>query len=99
MDKRQLRLQQTPPTVISLTLGISFGLHWIVFSWIIQHPMGVIHTIARTILVTAAWWLFAEHRVSAVAGAVVLTYLYSIVSLRFRKLNTMEETTSLPLQN
>lgn len=37
----------TSPALISLTLGISLGLHWIVFSWIIQHPMGIIHTIAE----------------------------------------------------
>lgn len=81
----------TAPTLISLTLGISLGLHWIVFSWIIQNPLGIIHTIARVVLVTGAWWLFPEHRVSAVAAAVVATYLYSIVSLRTRTLNTLEE--------
>lgn len=83
------------PTLISLTLGISLGLHWIVFSWIIQHPLGIIHTIARTILITAAWWLFPEHRISAVAGAVVITYLYAIIALRSRRLNTVKETTAL----
>lgn len=87
------------PTLISLTLGISLGLHWIVFSWIIQHPMGIIHTIARTILVTVAWWLFPEHQVSAVAVAVLITYLYSILALGTRTLNTVEKTTPLLSEN
>ncbi len=87
------------PTLIPLTLGISLGLHWIVFSWIIQHPMGTIHAITRTILVTAAWWLFPEHQMSAVAGAVVITYLYSILVLRSRTLNTVKETTALSPEN
>ncbi len=87
------------PTLISLTLGISLGLHWIVFSWIIQHPLGLIHTIARTILVTAAWWLFPEHQVSAVAGAVVITYVYAIIALRSRRLNTVKEETALSPEN
>ncbi len=89
----------TSPALISLTLGISLGLHWIVFSWIIQNPMGIIHTIARTIFVTAAWWIFPEHRVSAVAAAVELAYLYSIVSLCRRTLNTAEETATPSAEN
>ena len=36
------------PTLISLTLGISLGLHWIVFSWIIQHPLGRLVAFPRT---------------------------------------------------
>ncbi len=90
-----LTLLYVAPSLIPLTLGIGLGLHWIVFSWIIQHPMGTIHAIARTVLVTAAWWLFPEHHMSAVAAAVVITYLYSIVALRFRTLNTVNESTAL----
>ncbi len=87
------------PTLIPLTLGIGLGLHWIVFSWIIQHPMGTIHAITRTVLVTAAWWLFPENQMSAVAGAVVITYLYSIIALRSRTLNSMKEATALSPEN
>ncbi|MBX3309178.1 MAG: hypothetical protein KF739_01935 [Cryobacterium sp.] len=90
-----LTLLYVAPTLIPLTLGIGLGLHWIVFSWIIQHPTGTIHAIARTVLVTAAWWFFPEHQMSAVAAAVVVTYLYSILALRFRTLNTVTETTAL----
>lgn len=79
----------TAPSLISLTVAISLGLHWIVFSWIINHPVGVIHAIARTLLVTAAWWYAPDHRVTAVAVAVVVSYLYSLLALRRRPLNRL----------
>ena len=75
------------PTLIPLTLGISLGLHWIVFSWIIGHPVGTVHAVARTALVTIAWWLFPGYAVSAVAAAVVISYIYSVVVLRRRPPN------------
>lgn len=87
------------PTLVPLTIGISLGLHWIVFSWIIGHPMGTIHSIARTILVTSAWWLFPEHPVSAVAGAVVITYLYSVIVLGTRTPNAVKEVTALSTES
>lgn len=80
-----LTLLFAAPSFIPLTLGISIGLHWVVFSWIIDHPVGIIHAVARTVLVTAAWWLFPDHRVTAVAAAVVLAYAYSLALLRRRK--------------
>lgn len=79
------------PTLVPLTLGIGLGLHWIVFSWIIRHPMGIINAVARTLLVTAAWWALPDHRVGAVAAAVVVTYVYSVVVLRTRALNTIDD--------
>lgn len=75
------------PSLIPLTLGISLGLHWIVFSFIIGHPVGVIHAVIRTVLVTAAWWLFPDYSVSAVAAAVVISYLYSLATLSVRRPN------------
>lgn len=72
------------PEYLSLTLGIALGLHWIVFSWIVDHPVGIIHAISRTALVTALWWLFPDHRVSAVAAGVVIAYLYSVYALATR---------------
>ena len=84
-----LTLLYTAPDLIPLTLGIGLGLHWIVFSWIIQHPVGIIHAIARTLLATVAWWAFPDHRVGAVCTVVVLAYLYTVVTLRGRRPNTV----------
>lgn len=76
------------PEYLPLTLGIGLGLHWIVFSWIVQHPVGIVHAILRTVLVTSAWWLFPDHRVSAVAAGVVTAYAYSVCVLATRTPNT-----------
>lgn len=83
-----LTLLYTAPTLIPLTLAIGLGLHWIVFSWIIQHPVGTIHAVGRTVLATVAWWAFPGHHVGAVCAVVVLTYLYTVVTLRNRLPNT-----------
>lgn len=76
------------PSFLPLTLGIGLGLHWIVFGWIIDHPVGLIHAITRTALVTAAWWLFPAHRISAVAAAVVAAYGYALYALAIRPTTT-----------
>lgn len=75
------------PTYAPLSLGIGLGIHWIVFSWIIGHPLGIIHAVLRTLLVTALWWLFPDNRIAAVAVGVVIAYAYSIYALSTRRLN------------
>jgi hypothetical protein len=39
---------------------------------IIQHSLGLVHTILRTVLTTGLWWLFPNEPISAVAVAIVL---------------------------
>jgi hypothetical protein len=78
------------PEFLPLTVGIGLGLHWMVFSWIIQHPLGIIHTLFRTCLVTAAWLTFPNHRYSAVGLAVFAAYSLSIYQLRTRSLNVAQ---------
>ena len=77
------------PAFVPLTIGIGLGLHWVVFTWVIGHRVGVVHAIARTILVGAAWWLFPDSRI-AVAGAVIVAYVYSIVTLARRVPNRVD---------
>ena len=72
------------PVYLPLTMGIGLGLHWVVFGWIIGHPVGLIHAIARSALVTAAWWLLPTHRISAVAAAVVVVYGFTLYALATR---------------
>ncbi len=45
-------------TSLPLSVGILSGLMWLPFSWIIGHWIGTFHTLARTALVTASWYLF-----------------------------------------
>lgn len=74
------------PELLPLSIGIGLGLHWIVYSWIVRHPVGLIHAVLRTILVTAAWLSFPAYRVSAVAFAVVAVYAVSIFQMSVRRL-------------
>jgi hypothetical protein len=69
-----------------LSLGIGLGLHWVVFSWIIGHPVGTIHAILRTVLATMLWWLLPANSITAVALGVVVAYGYSIYTLSRRPL-------------
>lgn len=75
------------PEFVVLSLGVGLGIHWIIFGWIINHPLGLVHAIMRSLLAVAAWVLFPEHRIAAVAATVVLSYLVSLVLLMQRPLN------------
>ena len=77
-------------SLVPLSLGIGLGLHWIVFSWIVDHPVGIIHAVLRTILVTGLWWLFPAQPVVSVAVGVIIAYAYSIYALATRRLNQAE---------
>ena len=59
------------PRFLPLSLGIGLGIHWIVYSWIIQHPVGLIHAILRTGLVVSVWAAFPTHRLLAVPVVIV----------------------------
>lgn len=69
------------PDLVPLSVALALGIHWIVFGWIIQSPIGVIHAIARSILCTAAYLLFPYHSVCAVSFTVVFCYTVTIVQL------------------
>jgi hypothetical protein len=53
---------QADYTSLPLSVGILTGLMWVPFSWIIEHWIGIFHGIARTLLVTAAWYLAPDLR-------------------------------------
>lgn len=69
---------------LPLTVGVLAGLMWLPFSWIIQHWIGVFHAVARTILVTATWYLFPDARFVAVPLVIVAIYVITIAVLERR---------------
>ncbi|MGH9863545.1 MAG: DUF7010 family protein [Candidatus Acidiferrales bacterium] len=73
------------PSSLPLSGGILAGLMWIPFSWIIQHWIGLFHSITRTILIAAAWFLFPDHRFVVIPAIIVVVYLVSIVALATRR--------------
>jgi hypothetical protein len=71
-------------TSLPLTVGILAGLMWIPYSWIIQHWVGIFHTVTRTVLVTAAWYLAPHGRFVVIPAVIVGVYAVTIVVLEQR---------------
>ncbi|MBV9233771.1 MAG: hypothetical protein JO030_07000 [Candidatus Eremiobacteraeota bacterium] len=69
---------------LPLTVGILSGLMWLPLSWIMQHWVGIFHSIVRTCLVVAVWYAFPQHRFVAVPAAIVAVYLVTIIILESR---------------
>jgi hypothetical protein len=75
---------QADYTSLPLSVGILSGLMWIPFSWIIGHWVGTFHTLTRTVLVTAVWYLFPLSRFVAVPAVIVAVYAVTIIVLEVR---------------
>ncbi|RRQ48295.1 hypothetical protein DZC72_11280 [Maribacter algicola] len=71
-------------TSLPMSVGILTGLMWLPFSWIIKHWCGIFHTLTRTVLVLALWYLFPEHRFVAIPFSIVLIYLITLFILSKR---------------
>jgi len=69
------------PDLFPLTVGIAFGLHWVVLTWSMGNPVGLIHLGMRIGFVLAAWHLCQSNRVGAVAAAIAAAYLISAIQL------------------
>lgn len=69
------------PAVAPLSIALALGIHWIVFGWVIQSSIGLVHAIARCVLCTASFLLFPELPVAAVSLAVVLCYALTLFQL------------------
>jgi uncharacterized protein DUF7010 len=71
-------------TSLPLSVGILSGLMWLPFSWMIEHWIGTFHTLTRTALVTASWYLFPSIRFIAIPAVIVAVYAVTIVVLEAR---------------
>lgn len=69
---------------VPLSVGILTGLMWLPVSWVIQHWVGIFHTLARTALVLAAWFAFPAQRFTLIPALIVAVYLVTIVVLERR---------------
>lgn len=70
---------------LPLTIGILTGLMWLPFSWIINHWVGIFHSVTRTLVVLLLWYLLPEYRFVAIPFAIVLIYMITIIILKNRK--------------
>jgi hypothetical protein len=75
------------PRFFPLSLGVGLGIHWIIYSWIIQHPVGIIHALLRTGLVVTAWSVFPTYRIIAVSVVIVIVYLFSLIVMARRTIH------------
>lgn len=71
-------------TSLPLTVGILAGLMWLPLSWIIEHWVGLFHAVARTVLVTLAWYMFPTQRFTVIPAVIVAVYAVTIVVLEQR---------------
>lgn len=71
----------TDHTSLPMTVGILTGLMWLPFSWIIQHWVGIFHTLTRTLTVLTLWYLLPDHRFTAIPFAIVGLYMVTIMIL------------------
>ncbi len=70
---------------LPLTVGILTGLMWLPFSWIINHWIGIFHSLTRTFFVVLLWYLLPEYRFVAIPFAIVIIYIVTILVLQNRK--------------
>lgn len=75
-------------TSLPLTVGILTGLMWVPLTWIIDHWVGLFHSITRTILVLVLWYLFPSDRFITIPIAIILVYIVSIIILKNRTIKT-----------
>lgn len=66
-------------TSLPLTVGTLTGMMWLPFSWIVQHWVGVFHSVVRTLLIVILWYAFPQQRFVAIPFTIVAVYAFTIV--------------------
>ena len=77
---------------VPLSVGVLTGLMWLPFSVMAGHWVGYFHAIARTLLLTAAWFLFPAHRFTLLPAIIVALYFISILALA-KRWNSLKTST------
>lgn len=75
-------------TSLPLTVGILTGLMWVPLSWIIDHWVGIFHSLLRTISILILWYSFPSERFFTIPVAIVIIYIVSIIILNNRKIKS-----------
>jgi hypothetical protein len=81
-------------TSLPLTVGILTGLMWLPLSWILDHWVGIFHSLVRTISVLSLWYLFPSNRFVSIPFVIVIIYVITIFILnqRYKQLNRRQQT-------
>ena len=75
------------PEMVPLSVGIGLGVHWVLYSWIVNHPVGIIHATMRTGLILLVWFISPPHMLAMISLAVVVSYAVSIFLMMNRKID------------
>lgn len=71
-------------TLLPLGVGVLTGAMWLPLTWVIQHPVGLFHTAARTLGLVALQYAFPDDRFVALPLWIVAVYIVSIIWLEAR---------------
>ena len=71
---------------LPLSVGILTGLMWLPLSWTMKHWVGMFHTLTRTVVILALWYLVPDQRFVAIPFAIVAIYVVTLIILINRKI-------------
>lgn len=71
---------------LPLSVGILTGLMWLPLSWTMKHWVGLFHTLTRTVVILALWYLVPDQRFVAIPFAIVAIYVVTLIILNNRKI-------------
>ena len=71
---------------LPLSVGILTGLMWLPLSWTMKHWVGMFHTLTRTVVILALWYLVPDQRFVAIPFAIVAIYVVTLIILNNRKI-------------
>jgi hypothetical protein len=74
------------PTFVPLSVGVGLGMHWVVYSWIVRHPLGYIHAVIRTLGLLCAWVLVPTNPVTACALVICTVYGLTLYLMATREI-------------
>jgi hypothetical protein len=74
------------PAFVPLSVGVGLGMHWVVYSWIVRHPVGYIHAVVRTVGLLCAWLLAPTNSVTACALVICAVYTLSLYLMASREI-------------
>jgi hypothetical protein len=74
-------------TSLPLTVGILSGLMWMPLSWIINHWVGLFHSIARTVSIVTLWYWLPSDRFVSIPFCIVAIYVVTIIVLMRRNIH------------
>jgi hypothetical protein len=71
------------PIIVVLGMAILAGVIWIPYGWAADDKTGLIHAVIRSVASYAAFALVNDpYRATAICGAVVASYVYSLIFMR-----------------